>query len=116
MIAITDKAVKSFIKIIKNTNTSYWNLLNPETGEKLKSSDLKKRGEPYFTSRPDSWDAYGVIDVGTDFDHVKLWLTRIEKYFEQGFYLCAGGDNAICDLKNMGYSTDEKGAVIHFGR
>jgi len=111
-IQIKEKSIKSLCKIIKYREIHYWNLYNPVTKELLTSSSLKKKGEFYFKDRPDSWDEYGVLDLGTDFDHCSIWLNRIKKWFDDGFVLCTlnknESDRLYCDLYNVGFSFDEK--------
>jgi len=114
---ISEKSVRHFTKLIYRHKINFWNLYNPVTGELLKSTDLKKRKELYFKNRPDSWDQCGVLDLcGVDTDHNLLWLKRVEKYFNNGFYLCSlnknPADRVLSDLLNIGFSLDEEGKVI----
>jgi hypothetical protein len=119
MISVNEKTAKSLTALIGRTRISRWNLYNPATKELLASNDLKRRKEPFFEHRPDGWPE--VVDrSGADYVHNLLWMGRIEKYFNSGFYLCTINSNiadmVLCDCINIGYDIDEKGRVIPFGR
>ena len=105
-------------RLIKQNKLNYWNLFNPYTKELLTSNSLKEMGKYSFINRPDSWDEYGVLDLGTDFEHCSIWLNHVKEWLDKGFYLCSLnkniGDIVICDCYNIGFDIDEKGKVIPF--
>jgi hypothetical protein len=118
MIQANEKTAKSFKRIIQEYKIHYWNLYNPGTKEILKSSDLKRANFPFFNQRPDSWDRYGVLDLGIDWEHIQTWMHRVKKYLDAGWIFCTINKNisdvVFCDCKNVGFNSDEKGNVIPF--